>query len=127
MAVRINGKDYDFKRLEQELTAAGVALTNGLGFDGADVHRYDGQGRIAPFRAADLPLVQSVMTAHVPPPPPPNPSFGSDAATLNDSTIETAVASLRAYITETPPTNASRVATVKLLCRVCLALIKRAL
>ena len=120
----LDGKRVDLPQLKDELITAGIDVP-ALGTAGDDLHTYDEDG--AP---TDLPpAAAAVLAAHTPPPLPDVPDFGNDVQTPQDFTAQAAeaVASLRAYIGAASPTQGQTVAVVKLLCRVGLYLIRRAL
>lgn len=120
----LNGKRIDLPQLEAELTAAGVTHRR-LGTVGDDLHTYTATGGYQ-----DLPAgAGAVIAAHVPPPIPAAPDYGADLQTPAEFASQAAVAvtNLRAYINAPAPTAGQTTAVVKLLCRIALVLIRRAL
>lgn len=116
--------------LAQELAAAGVDVSRGLGCYGLDdadtsvnVHTYTARGEVV-----DLPTTaRAVVDAHQPPDAPTPPDYGNDAPADFDRQAAAAVANLRAYLALTSPTGAQTIAALKLVIRVVLFLARRAL
>lgn len=118
--------EIDQEQLQAEMTAAGVAH-RGLVSYVYQAKRYlgtvDASGAFAELPAG----APAVIDAHVPPPAPLVPNIGSDAATFGSQPLVDGVTLLRAYLGLAAPTAGQTLGAVKLLIRIVLALVKRAM
>lgn len=123
----IVAKTLSLPLLEGQLAAAGVTV-RGLGtrtVDGqTDLHTYDASGGIIDVP----PAAAGVVSAHTAPVIAP-PDWGPDLQTPDEFAAQAAaaVANLRGFIAVPTPTNAQVIAVVKLLCRIALVFIRRAM